>query len=339
MFDAVTIGSATRDVFLETNFQIIKRSNFPSGRGYLLPLGEKLKVDKVFFTIGGNAVNASVTFSRQNLKTACAAGIGNDVGGEEIKRHLKKEGVKVDFLKINNKLPTAYSVILLQNGERTILNYSGANNGFILTQKELNQLISQWWYISLSGDSIKIFPKLVQTAIRKKISLALNPAFQHLKMNRGDILTALPQISFLVLNEEEAACLAGISFRQPIEVFKKLDRWMPNILAITRGQKGAIISDGQFIYEIGIFSEKKLIDRTGAGDAFGSGFVAGLIQNQISNVKNQKPKPAIIEYALRLAAANATSVVEKLGATEGIITINDFHQSRWQNLKIKITSL
>ena len=66
-----------------------------------------------------------------------------------------------------------------------------------------------------------------------------------------------------------------------------------------------------------------MVDRTGAGDAFGSGFVAGLIQ------------ASRIEYAIRLGSANATSVVEYVGAKKGIVTKNDFEKSsRWKNFKI-----
>lgn len=327
MFDAVTIGSATRDAFFKADFKIIKRPDFASGRGYLLPVGEKVEISDVFFTIGGNAVNAAVAFSRQGLKTACAARIGNDVSGEEIKRRLKSEGV-ADFLKTDLETPTAYSVLLSEKGERTILAYHGAADNFSLKDLPLGKLLSRWWYISLTGRSTAMFKKLVQFAGAKKIALAFNPTGYHLKHQKTEILNNLNKISFLVLNQEEAAFLTGLSFKKPKEVFKKLDKLTPGILAVTAGRQGAVVSDGKFIYEAGIFPEKKLVDRTGAGDAFGSGFVAGLIK-----------KPKDVVYALRLASANAASVVEKTGATEGVIKAGDFQKARWKNLKIKITRI
>jgi len=93
---------------------------------------------------------------------------------------------------------------------------------------------------------------------------------------------------------------------------------------MTEGNKGVLVSDGKNIYSAGIF-RGKLVDRTGAGDAFGSGFVAGIIE------KNN------IEYAIRLGSANATSVVEKIGAQAGILTKGEFEKSeRWQKFEIKI---
>ncbi len=131
--------------------------------------------------------------------------------------------------------------------------------------------------------------------------------------------------------------LTGVSFNEREGVFKKLDKFMPGILAVTDGDKGALVSDGRFIYRVGVFKEKFVLDRTGAGDAFGSGFVAGLIQQGFSQKNIKQIKPENVVYALRLASANATAVVEKIGANSGILTKKDFEKNpRWQKLKVII---
>lgn len=336
MFDVITIGSATRDAFFKVNFEIIPWPKTPSGKGYLLPLGEKLEVEDVFFTIGGNAVNASITFARQGFKTACIAKTGCDVSGEELRRRLKKEGVETKLLVCTSKKSTAYSVLLLRGGERTILGYHGASDTFTIRDIDLKKLKSKWWYLSLAGESDRMFKKLLQFAAENKISVAFNPSGHHLKHKRGDILSSLKDITFLVLNEEEASVLTGISFKNEKEVFKKLDRLMPGILAVTSGRGGVTVSDGRFIYKAGIFKERYLVDRTGAGDAFGSGFTAGLMRRGFNLSNIQHIKPADISYAVRLATANAAAVVENLGATEGILTKSGFEKPRWDNLKVII---
>lgn len=339
MYDVVTIGSATTDIFLKVNFKIIPWSKTPSGKGYLLPLGKKLEVEDVFFTVGGNAVNASVTFARQGFKTACVGKIGCDVFGKELKDRLKKEGVEAKFLVCTSEKPTAYSVILLSSGERTILSYHGASDTFDIDDIDFSKLKSKWWYLSLTGKSDRLFKKLLNFAVLNKISVAFNPSGHHLYHKKQEILTSLKNLAFLVLNEEEASVLTGISFKKEKEVFKKLDKLMPGILAVTSGERGVTVSDGRFVYKAGVFKEKYLIDRTGAGDAFGAGFTAALINKQFNffNIKNIKPSD-IVE-AIRLASANATSVVEKIGATEGILTKDEFQKSRWQKLKISIRKL
>ena len=104
--------------------------------------------------------------------------------------------------------------------------------------------------------------------------------------------------------------------------FWHLDKAVKGIAVVTEGQKGLVVSDGKKVFRAGIFKNKKVIDRTGAGDSFGSGFVAGLMR------KNN------IEYAIRLGLANAASVVEHFGAKEGIITKAEFEKSsRWKKIK------
>ncbi|MEK7076631.1 MAG: PfkB family carbohydrate kinase, partial [Patescibacteria group bacterium] len=96
---------------------------------------------------------------------------------------------------------------------------------------------------------------------------------------------------------------------------------------MTDGANGSLVSDGRYIYRAGIFEEKVLADRTGAGDAFAAGFVAGMIQ------KND------VHYAMRQAAANATSVVEHVGAQAGILKKGDLNNKRWKYLDLDIEPL
>ncbi len=341
MFDVATIGSAARDVFLGVDFETIRWDKTESRRAYVLPLGEKLEARNFFPTIGGNAANAAVTFGRQGFKTACAAEIGRDASGEEIKRRLRKEDVETEFLRFHPTRPTSYSVLILEKGERTIINYRGAADFFRLPNLNLNRLKSRWWYVSLAGESDRMLKGLLNFARKNNTSVAFNPSGHHIRHRRAEILSSLKDISFLVLNEEEASLLTGISFKNERAVFKKLDKLMPGILAVTSGKGGATISDGKYIYKAGIFRERKLVDRTGAGDAFGSGFVAGLIR-QIRNPKFEirNLSPEAVKYAIRLASANATSVVEKIGATEGILTKKEFDKDkRWRDLRIEVKRL
>ncbi|MBI2592563.1 MAG: carbohydrate kinase family protein [Candidatus Colwellbacteria bacterium] len=338
MRDITAIGSTTRDGFLKVNLPIIDWPKTPLGKAFILPLGEKLYVEDVYFTLGGNAANASVTFARQGFKTALFTKIGKDLASEGILRILKQERVDARLIKKSN-LPTAYSVLLLQGGERTILNYHGAIEKFSLKDVNPKELKSRWWYISLPGESYKLFGWLLKVAKKNGISVALNPNSHHIIAGRRELIKHLKDINFLVLNEGEAAALTGIPFSKEKAVFKRLDALVPGIVAVTSGKKGVVVSDGRFIYRAGTFKEKKLVDRTGAGDAFGSGFVAGLMKKKEKCTKGLC-NPHNIEYAMKLASANATSVVEHIGATEGILKIQEFEKSnRFKNLKIFYRSL
>ena len=111
---------------------------------------------------------------------------------------------------------------------------------------------------------------------------------------------------------------------------------MPGIVAVTGGPKGVTVSDGKHIYKAGIFKEQSVADRTGAGDSFGSGFIAGLMRKE----KEKEFSVEEIQYAIRLASANATSVVERIGATEGTLTREQFaNDLRWAKLDIEVQKL
>ena len=326
MYDIITIGSVTRDNFLESDYEIINWPKAPSGKALIFPFGEKLEVKKVYSTIGGNSANASVTFARQGFRTACFGKIGNDLAGKEIVHQLGKDKVKSLFA-VSKEKSTASSVLLLERGERTILGYHGASDTLIKSDIPWNLLKSKWWYLSLAGESDKLLKPLLSFAKKNNVKVAFNPSGHNIKHKRKEILSSLKDLAFLVLNESEAADLVGIPFKKEEEVFRKLDKLMPGIVAVTDGPNGVTVSDGKHIYKAGIFKEKRVADRTGAGDAFGSGFVAGLMR------KND------IEYAIRLASASATSVVEYVGATEGILTKKQFESSRWKNFPISVKKL
>jgi sugar/nucleoside kinase (ribokinase family) len=204
---------------------------------------------------------------------------------------------------------------------------------------DLKKMRAKWWYMSLAGESDKMLAPLLRFAWKNNIAVAFNPSGHHLRHRKSDVLRSLKYFSFLVMNEEEAALVTGIPWRKQKEVFKKLDDLTPGILAVTGGRGGVTVSDGRYIYKAGIYKEKKLIDRTGAGDAFGSGFTAGLMRRGIALRNTRKAEPSDVVYAIRLATANATSVVERVGATEGALTKKEFKSPRWKNLRITVKKI
>ncbi|MCL4405931.1 MAG: carbohydrate kinase family protein [Patescibacteria group bacterium] len=327
MFDVVAIGSAVYDAFIEADLKKIADAATASGASLRLPLGEKISGKKISFEIGGNAVNAGVTFGRQGYRVGICARLGNDVFGEEIKRRLSAENVKLDFIELDRKLPTSFSTVFLSGGERTIINFLGSGNALALRKIPAAGPRTKWFYVSLPGESYQLWPKIVSLAKKQSVKIAFNPTGYHIKKAGAAILKSLPAVDFLVLNETEAAELTGIDFKDPQKAFRKLDRTMPGILAVTYGVRGAAVSDGRRIYRTGIFKNRRVADRTGAGDAFASGFVAGLMR-------------ADLKTAIRLGLANAASVVEAVGANKASLTRSEFEKSsRWSKVSIKMEKI
>ena len=374
MYDIITIGTATRDVFLTSPLfsaiggsvsggkvlkyqKYLSKMGFKTGEAQCFALGGKIEIGKPVLATGGGATNSAVTFSRQGLKTAALIKIGEDQAGKDILEELKKE--KIDVLKLqttnyksrrNIGTPTktsglqisnstAYSTILLApGGERTILIYRGASEDLTFKEISLNRLKSKWAYISSGKISFQVINEIFNYLHKNKTLIAFNPSKHFIEMGLKKLKPLLKKTKVFILNREEASYLTGVDYHKEKEIFKKLDEAVDGIAVMTDGPNGILVSDCCNIYKAGIFSaeggEKKAIDRTGAGDAFGSGFVAGLIQTR------EKCKKGLcgvdnIEYAIRLGSANATSVIEHIGAKTGILTKKEFEKlKRFKNLSI-----
>jgi len=344
MNDIITIGTASRDIFLISRFfkvlrdpDRLKKMGFLTGKAQCFALGGKVEADKLIFTTGGGATNTAFTFARQGFKTATLIKIGKDETGNSILKELLKEKIAPLSIFDENQI-SAYSVILLTpSGERTILVYRGASDDLKIKEIPFSKLKSRWAYISPGGISYEVIERLINYFSLNKTLIAFNPSSYFLEMGIKKLKPLLNKSKVVLLNREEAANLVGIDYQKEREIFKKLDEIIDGIVIMTEGGKGVLVSDGKNIYKAGVF-KGKLIDRTGAGDAFGSGFVAALIQ------KNLKPKTynlkPVIEYAIRLGSANATSVIEKIGAKEGIVFKRDLEiNQRWKTLRVTMMEI
>lgn len=337
MFDIISIGSATRDGFFKgIPFVEVEDKRFSVGRGIALPYGGKVKVPEVIFSTGGGATNVSVTFSRQGFKTCCICRIGKDVSGEEIIRNLKAEKVNTKYFQIDKNSPSAYSVIFLtESGERTILSYKGAGDD--ISEKEIpwKKLKSRWLFLSSLAGNKELLIESINWAKKKKAFLATNPGFGELKIFK-EFPELLNNFDIFILNQEEAATLTDIPYNQEKELFKKLDNLIQGLVVMTKGPEGLIVSNGKELWRVGTYKEKAIVDRTGAGDAFASGFVSAFLGNKRIIKKDGRCifEDKNIEMAIRLGSANATSKVEKISAKAGLLRRGDINEERWLELKV-----
>lgn len=334
MFDVITIGTATRDIFLRSSLfktlhdpKHLEKLGFKTGEAECFALGSKLEVEKPVFTVGGGAANAAVTFARQGLKTAALIKIGDDALGKEIVRGLKEEKI-TPLPMVDKKEGTSYSTILLTpQGERTILVYRGASEDLEKKEVPFRKLKAKWAYIAPGGINFLLMQEIVMHLKRQGTQIAMNPSKNYLKLGAERLKGLLKWLDVVIMNREEASLLTGMRYENERGIFKKFDGLIDGIAVMTDGPNGSKVSDGSYLYSAGIFREKKLVDRTGAGDAFGSGFVAGFIE------RND------IHYALRLATANAASKVEQIGAQTGLLHKKDLNQSRFKYLDLDVEPL
>lgn len=320
MYDVITFGSATWDIFLNSDdSHIVEHKKFSINKGICFNLGFKIDVDNINFASGGGGTNTAVSFEEQGFKIAFCGAVGSDISGKEVIHRLKERGIDTSLVVETDSKPTNHSVVLntASNKDRTILVYRGASEA--LTKKTIpwKKLNAKWFYLApLSGKLGNLTEDIVNFAKVNGIKVAFNPGNYQLKMK--NIARIISKVDVLLLNQEEASDLTKIPFKQEAKIFKAIDKMCPGIAVMTKGLEGVKISDGNHLYTAQP-DKVKVVDRTGAGDSFGSGFVSGLIR------KND------IEYAIQLGMANATSCLQKMGAKNGLLK----KQAKFKNIKIK----
>jgi len=299
----VTIGKATQDVFLKSTNTFMEFEH--KGVKYEeLPVGQKLDLDEVIFSTGGNVTNAAVTFARQGLSSKFAWCIGNDAPSEAIMQSLDHEGVDTSHVYQGERFKASYSVVLmLAGGERTILNYRGTMPNAQDNELDLSVIDEgDWIYISSLGD-MELLERIIARAAEHGVKVMLNPAGVELQ-NTEKLKGLLEDVEVLTVNKEEAQMIVH---GETLEELARHARHYCPVVIVSDGPNGAVATDGKTILNAGMYEDVPVVDRTGGGDAFGSGFLSQFAQGKS------------LRESVVFASANSTSVVQFIGAKEGIL--------------------
>ena len=315
----LSIGKAVQDVFL-------KSEEFdPHQEGKVaythLPLGAKLEVEEVLFATGGNASNVAVTFARQGLHASYMWALGNDPASVSILNELDREGVDTNLVIQDDKFRSGYSTILLaNNGERTILNYRGiaaSADGKPLSLDAIKDF--DWVYpSSLAYAGVDLLAKIVDIAKEHEVKVMLNPAGPELA-EVEKLKHILEDVDVLCVNKEEMQKLVE---GQTLDELVRHGANLCPVVIVSDGPNGVIATDGKTVVTAGMYEDVPVVDRTGAGDAFASGFLSKWSQG------------ASLEESIIFASANSTSVVGKIGAKDGILHLG----TELHDMPIKTTS-
>jgi sugar/nucleoside kinase (ribokinase family) len=310
MYDIITIGSATQDVYVfSKKFRVLRDSRAVTGEVECFAFGTKIELDDILFEIGGGATNTAYTFSRQGLKVACLARIGKDGAGEEVRKFLKSAKI-TDLLVLDRKQRTAHSVVFLaKTGERTILVYRGAAHRFKTSDVQLKKIKNtKWLYITSLAGNLNLLEKLTYMSKKQGIKIALNPGKLEIRASRRRLAKILGRVDILLLNREEAVEVNKRLYSDDKGILSDLKSITKNgIVIVTEGPKGFLMAVDNSFYRV-IIKPSKAVDTTGAGDAFGSGFLAGYLKSKGDPIK-----------AFKLALSNSTAVVGKIGAKHGLL--------------------
>jgi len=302
MYDVISIGSATVDIFIKSTSLSVANDLLS------IKYASKNEVEQSLICSGGGATNSAVAFSRLNLKSTCISLIGQSHLNNYIFEDLHKDHVSVDFICQNEKDITDFSVILVApDGGRSILTNRGKSGLLTKHFKWPKIKDTKWFYITSLEGNLDLLEKIIGFAHENDIKISLNPGNRELTQ-RKRLLSLLNLVDFLLLNQEEAEILTDTQSDSPV-FWDHVHQLNSSLIAITNGRQGAhLLSHQQQFYSPAVTTTP--VDETGAGDSFGSAFVAALIYDL-------NPQDALF-WGIK----NSASVVSYLGSKPGLLTLN-----------------
>lgn len=310
-FDVVTIGDSVLDTFLSLH----KASEFArfnkDTEELCIRSGSKVLLDDASFLLGGNASNVAVGIQRLGFATALVAELGDDEFSEKLVKGLTAEKVNMDFVKKAKDAPSTFSVILEMLGDRTAF-IRHVKRDHVMS---LEGFEAKWIYLTSIG---KEWHELYKKAIAYKqshgVKFAFNPGSAQIAEGPDSFTDVLAVTDVLFVNRDEAEI---ILHGKPVtkeereteeNLLFRIQRAGPKMIVMTDGDNGSYVLDekAELFYEPS--AKCTVVEKTGAGDAYSSGFLAAFISGKT------------VPEAMRQGAANAASVIEHVGAQTGLLT-------------------
>ena len=279
------IGNAIVDVICKVENDFLSKNDLNKGSMKLIfdqaefeKLLDNLKIEKT--VSGGSVANSIVGLSQLGNKVGFIGKISDDGFGIKYEEGLTKEKVNFLYTKKKEVLPTGTCLILVTpDSERTMCTYlgtAGKISGDDIDTKaiEESEIIFLEGYLWDEGEPKKAFEKAIKHSNKTAMSLSDPFCVDRHKIHFLELVKN--KLNLIFANEAEIMSLIDAkNFNEVISFGKQIKKH----LIITRGNKGAISILNNEIIEVGVKKNLKILDLTGAGDLFASGFLHGYIND------------------------------------------------------------
>ena len=301
------IGNAIVDVICKIDENFLIKNNLTKSTMKLVDEKEfkqllsNLEIEKTI--AGGSVANSIVGLAQLENQVSFMGKVSEDKLGNEYEKSLTDEKVKYCYNKKIENTPTGTCLILITpDSERTMCTFLGIagkitpddiDDNFI-KQSELVFLEGYLWD---EGQPKAAFDKALALANKSAMSLSDKFCVDRHKKSFYDLVKN--KLDIIFANEQEIMELIDAkSFDDVIEFGKDLNK----TLVVTRSDKGSIAISGHEVVECEGQKNLKIIDLTGAGDLFASGFLHGRINKTSTKESLQK------------GTEMASQIIQKIGA-------------------------
>lgn len=265
--------------------------------------GEHVPIRDVQEASGGSAANTIAGLARLGLKVGFVGAVGDDAEGRKILQDFRNEGVDTKGIVRMNGRTGIIIGFVDRKGERTLYPYPGVNSEIKIDDINLDYIKNtKILHLSSFVDKrqFEIQKKIVRR-LPERVKVSFSPGL-YAEERIEELLPIIKQNSVLFLNKNEIENLTNKNYKKGS---KKLIDNGAEIVVVTLGKKGCYIQDKKNSYEIPAY-KTKVVDTTGAGDAFAAGFLFGILSG-----KNLQDSGRLGNYV-------ASYCIRKFGARDGL---------------------
>lgn len=314
--DVISIGDIVTDSFIKLFDDQAHAYSNEHGKWLAMQFGTKLPFDHVEVLEGvGNASNAAVAFARLGLNTGFVTNVGDDKEGTHMIHALHKQGVDTRFVRINPDKKSNLHFVLWYKEERTILI---KHEEYDYHWPHLRPAETPRWvyFSSISEHALPYHDQVADWLDENPdVKFAWQPGTFQMQAGVERLKRLYARSEVTILNREEAVFVTGGDYHNLHDLLDRMHALGAKIAVITDGPDGAYASDGHQRLKMPLYPDPAPPkERTGAGDAFSSTFIAALAKGNT------------IEGALQWAPINSMSVVQQVGAQAGLLTEKELEE-------------
>lgn len=308
--DVLVVGDVLTDAFIKLLDDQAWTSDGDNGKILSMPFGMKVPFDHAEVVYGvGNSSNAAVSLTRLGHKTGLVANIGSDDGGKDILRAYHEHGIDTRFVHVNHGKRTNFHYVLWYKDDRTILiNHEHYDYHW---PRFRHVDIPKWMYLtSIGANTLDYHDEIIEfLEEHPDVKLMFQPGTFQISTGAERFKRLYARTEVVVVNREEAVLITGGSHENLHELLDKMHALGPKVVAISDGPNGAYFSSPETRFKMPLYPDPAPpVERTGAGDAFASTLMAGLLHN------------LSLEDAARWAPINSMNVVQHVGAQKGLLS-------------------
>ncbi|MEM3832971.1 MAG: carbohydrate kinase family protein [Thermoprotei archaeon] len=262
MVDVIAVGNANIDLMFTITY-------FPKPDEEVL--GKDFRI-----VPGGSASNFAVAISRLGVATGLIASLGDDAFGQLIMNNLKNENIDISHIKVIKNFPTGIVTIFIdEHGERRMIAYRGAN--LMLSKDDIDvRYIKSAKLVHLSGTKLDLSEYISSIAKHEGLTVSFDPGSVISSMGIIKCKTVLSNTDILFVNRLEIIQLTGI--QDILNGVYELINYGPSIVVVKLGSEGSLAVTKNKKIRVPAF-KVKVINTTGAGDAFDAGFLKAFLFN------------------------------------------------------------